>query len=243
MAEPSRQQAPRPSLLYQFMHYIGVPFMLAIWTDLRVEGLENLPTGGGYILAANHPDNLDTYCIGLRIRQTVHFLARPDGMRSRWLGTFWRLMAAIPADRDGLTEAVALVRAGDVVGVYPDGVITPRLLRARAGVGALAARTGAPVIPVAIWGTERVRLWPLRGGKRQRVVVRYGRPLRFTRADVRTLGLQGIADAVMRAVAEMLPPAYRGAYATPAIQTRAPDADPDKGTPSAPASKTAEDRV
>jgi len=194
------------------MHHIGVPIVLAIWTDLRVEGLENLPAGGGYILAANHPDNLDTYCIGLRIRHTVHFLARPDGLRSRWLGTFWRLMAAIPADRDGLAEAVALVRAGDVVGVYPDGVITSRLLQARAGVGALAARTGAPVVPVAIWGTERVRLWPLHGGKRQRVVVRYGRPLTFTRADARALGLQGIADTIMRAVAAMLPPEYRGYY-------------------------------
>jgi len=205
--------AYRTSWLYHLMMRAIVPAMLHTWARLRIDGVERLPQDGPYIVVANHVDNNDSYAIGVSVPRTLHFLARPAGMESRWLGRFWRLMAAIPADRAGLRQALALLKAGEVIGVYPDGVITPRLLHAKAGVGALAARAGVPVVPVAVWGTERLRLWPWPGGRRRPVCVCIGAPRCFSRADVRRLGLQGIADEVMTDVAELLPPAYRGYYA------------------------------
>lgn len=209
--------AYRASWLYRLMLGAVVPAMLHTWARLHIEGAERLPASGPCIVVANHVDNNDSYAIGLAVGRTLHFMARPAGMKSRWLGRFWRLMAAIPADREGLQQALALLKAGEVVGVYPDGVITPRLLPAKAGVGALAARAGVPVVPVAVWGTEQLRLWPWPRGRRRLVYVRLGTPRSFTRADVRRLGLQGIADEVMTDVAELLPPAYRGYYAAAVV--------------------------
>lgn len=191
---------------------LGVPLALWVWTGLQVEGIEHLPSEGGYILVSNHVDNLDTYAIGMRVPGTIHFLARPSGMESRWLGRYWRLMAAIPADRDGLAEAMTLLKAGEIVGVYPDGIITPQLVQAKAGVAALAVRSGMPVVPVAVWGTERVRLWPLHR-RRPRICVRIGPASTFDRAAVRGCGLQAVADSIMASVAALLPPGYRGYYA------------------------------
>jgi 1-acyl-sn-glycerol-3-phosphate acyltransferase len=213
MAQASPQPPPNTSLIYRFVCRVGAPISLALWTSMRVEGQENLPRSGSYILASNHPDNLDTYCIGMNVQRTVHFLARPSGMQSRWLGRFWKQMAAVSADREGLAEAIALLKVGEVVGVYPDGVITSRLVQAKAGVGALAVRSGAPVVPVAVWGTEYVRLWPWHGLRRQRVVVRFGAPRIYTRAEVHAIGLQGVYDMIMREVAALLPAGYRGVYA------------------------------
>ncbi|HEY7295716.1 MAG TPA: lysophospholipid acyltransferase family protein [Dehalococcoidia bacterium] len=210
----------RPSWLYRLMLGAVVPAMWHVWADLRIEGLAHLPASGPFIIVANHVDNNDSYAIALRVQRTLHFLARPAGMESRWLGRFWRLMAAIPADREGLSLALSMLRAGEVVAVYPDGVITPQLLQAKAGVGALAARAGVPVVPVAVWGTERLRLWPWPRGGRRPVHVCYGLPRSFSRGEVRILGLQGIADEVMTDVATLLPPAYRGYYAA-AVEVRA----------------------
>ncbi len=218
--DPPDPAACHPSWLYRLMIGAVVPAMLRIWARLRIDGGERLPPSGPYIVVANHVDNNDSYAIGLAVPRTLHFLARPAGMESRWLGRFWRLMAAIPADREGLRQALALLKAGEVVGVYPDGVISPRLLQAKAGVGALAARAGVPVVPVAVWGTERLRLWPWPGWRRRPVCVCIGAPRCFSRADVRRLGLQGIADEVMTDVAALLPPAYRGYYAC-AVDARA----------------------
>jgi 1-acyl-sn-glycerol-3-phosphate acyltransferase len=134
-------------------------------------------------------------------------------MRSRVLGRYWRAMAAISADREGLAQAMALLKAGEVVGIFPDGVITPRMLQAKAGVAALAVRAGVPVLPVAVWGTERVRIWPLPKGRRRTVHLRFGWPRTVSRADVRGGGLQQLADSLMVDVAVMLPQRYRGYYA------------------------------
>jgi len=218
----------RPTLLYRLMLRAVVPVILSTWVDVRVSGRENIPTSGAYILVGNHVDNNDTYVTGRYITRTVHYLARPAGLDGRVLGPYWRAMAAIPADREGLATALSLLKAGEVVGIYPDGVITPRLIQAKAGVAALAVRAGAPVVPVAIWGTEKVRIWPLPRGRRRRIHLHFGTPFRLDRKEVRTIGLQGLADRIMTEVAAMLPPQHRGYYAA------AVDAKEAAGQPATP---------
>ncbi|HEY8836743.1 MAG TPA: lysophospholipid acyltransferase family protein [Dehalococcoidia bacterium] len=141
------------------------------------------------------------------------------------MGRFWKAMAAIPADREGLAQALTLLKQGEAVGIYADGVITPALIQAKAGVAALAVRAGVPVIPAAVWGTERVRIFPLPNGRRRRVHVRFGPPRTLSRKDVRGIGLQGMADSLMTDVAAMLPPQYRGYYAAAVAGAAAQTAD------------------
>src|SRR5215216_1844686 len=200
----------RMTWMYRVFHYALIPAFLRLWTRLRVEGREHLPRTGPLILVSNHVDNWDTYVTGLLLRDRVlNWMARPDGLASPWLGRYWRQFGAIPADAAGLRLALRILKDGGAVGVFPEGVIAPGLVRAMPGSALLALRSGAPVVPVAVWGTERIRAWSVFDPPR--VTVRYGPPRVL--ASVRGRGAQAAIDALMREIAGLLPPRYRGVYA------------------------------
>jgi 1-acyl-sn-glycerol-3-phosphate acyltransferase len=195
------------SALYRFCFAAVVPLLLALYADLDVRGSEHIPRHGPLIVISNHVDNLDTYVIGSRVPRLLHYFARANGLRSPWLGRYWRWMAAIPADREGFTTAISLLREGQTIGVFPEGVIAPTLVRAKPGVAVLALRSGAPVLPCAIWGTERVRVGDAL--RRPPIHLRFGPPRTLKRGSGRS---QELADLLMRDVAALLPPRYRGVY-------------------------------
>lgn len=201
----------RLTFLYRAFHYVVIPLVLRLWTCQRVIGREHLPSSGPLILISNHVDNWDTYVVGLHLRhRVINYLARADGLESRWLGWYWRRLGAIPADGAGLREALRILREGGAVGVFPEGAIAPALVAAVPGSALLALRSGAPVVPAAIWGTERIGLCSFLN--RPRVTVRYGAPRRVTRQPG---GADAAAEELMQAIASLLPPRYRGIYATP----------------------------
>jgi len=195
--------------LYRAFHYAVIPVVLRLWMRLRVEGRGHLAAAGPLILVSNHVDNWDTYIVGLYVRgRVINYLARADGLSSRWLGWYWRQLGAIPADRAGLAEALRILKAGGAIGVFPEGVIAPALVQAIPGSALLALRSGAPVVPAAIWGTERIRPWSIFNPPR--VTLRYGAPRVLKRAKGQDS--QAVADALMCEIAAMLPPRYRGVY-------------------------------
>lgn len=201
----------RMTWLYKLLHYALVPAILRLWTRLEVEGRSHLPEKGPFILVSNHVDNWDPHVVGLHHRgRVVHYLARADGVDSRFLGWFWRQLGAIPADREGLSDALRILKAGGAVGIFPEGVIAPRLVEGIAGSAVLALRSGAPVVPAAVFGTERVRWWSCL--RRPRVVVRYGPP-RVLRRE-RGQDSQQATDQLMCEIAGLLPSSYRGVYAS-----------------------------
>jgi 1-acyl-sn-glycerol-3-phosphate acyltransferase len=205
-SQPALQQM---TPLYRAFHYLIIPLILRLWVRLRVEGRENLPAQGPFILVSNHVDNWDTYIVGLFVRgRVINYMARADGMDSRWLGWYWRQLGAIPADREGVSRALAILKGGGAIGVFPEGVIAPALVRALPGSAVLALRSGALVVPAAVWGTERIRPWSIFAPPR--VTLRYGPP-RVLKRDKRPL--QDIADELMREIASMLPSRYQGHYA------------------------------
>lgn len=205
------------TLLYRFFHYAWIPFVLKGWTRLHVEGREHIPPGGPLVIVSNHVANLDSYVVGVFVRgRVINYLARPDGLRERGLGWYWRKLGAIPADRAGLTEALRILRAGGAVGVFPEGVIARAMVRAIPGSAILARRSGATVIPVAVWGTERVGIGSIL--RPPRVTVRYGPPRVLSRGKGRNS--QAVIDDLMREIAAMLPPSYRGVYGTEGDEVR-----------------------
>ena len=154
---------------------ISLPFRLSS------RGRENLP-GGGYVLAANHTSNLDPWPLGMPLfpRRQLRFMAKSELFKPV-LGQFLRAGGAFPVrrgegDLEAIETAVELVRAGEIVVMFPEGTRrrkgVRKKYRARPHTGAarIALSANAPLIPAGIKGTDRIsRLGPLR--------VAYGKPV------------------------------------------------------------------
>jgi 1-acyl-sn-glycerol-3-phosphate acyltransferase len=151
---------------------------------VRVTGTEHVPMQGPGIAASNHVSVLDGIVLALviarRRRRMTRFLTAAEFFRKPFYAWALRLYRQIPirrgeGDEGALDEAVRTVRAGALAGIFPEGRVNPApegpLQRGRTGVARMSLATGAPVVPVGIWGTQR--RWP-RGG------IRWQRPFRTT---------------------------------------------------------------
>jgi glycerol-3-phosphate dehydrogenase (NAD(P)+) len=170
-------------LLYWAVRFVLLPSFL-VYFRLRRIGSEHLPRSGPLLLAANHRSFLDPFVIGALVRRPVYYVAKRELFRRPWQARLLNALGAFPIDRGrGDEEAIATAREilarGDCVVIFPEGtrVRTGPLGAPRRGVGRLALETGAPVVPVAVIGTEEVRRgWRVRP---RRVRIRCGAPLRF----------------------------------------------------------------
>jgi 1-acyl-sn-glycerol-3-phosphate acyltransferase len=202
-------------------------------TRLTVEGhLAEVPRAGPLIVASNHLSNADgpliagwlTPALGRRL----HWLAKQEMYDIPFAAPVLRASSVHPVDRGSAdVEAFRLAKrildAGNVLLVFPEGTRSPTggLQRPRDGLALLALRTGAPILPVGVSGTDR--LWPRGRIPRPggRVALRIGRA--FTLAEV--LGDEVAArrqakalatEAIMRRIAALLPARHRGVYAAAA---------------------------
>ena len=202
---------------------LAVGALFKVFVGPRVRGRQNVPQTGPLLLVANHLSYLEPPLIGVVLPRRLTFLTRNDVFDVAWVGRFARAVGMLPVtprgprSRDAIRLALQLLEQGEVVGIFPEGTrsLTPGLLRANPGVALLAARSGAPILPVAVTGTERLDsvahfLLARPRGARVRVVI--GEPFR-PRVPTGKLDHQALADQIMVELAKLLPPAYRGAYA------------------------------
>jgi 1-acyl-sn-glycerol-3-phosphate acyltransferase len=180
-----------------------VPAGLRVFGRLTVEGLENIPLTGPVILAANHRDNLDGPLLLHVVPRLIHVAARPDGFGTGGLCAFWRRLGAFPADGWGMRHALSLLSEGGAVGLFAQGMISKQLDTPSGAVGLLALHSGAPVVPVAISGTETVHMTSL-FTQRADISVRFGPPLTFARTGRGTPRSLAVADEVLRHIAALL---------------------------------------
>jgi 1-acyl-sn-glycerol-3-phosphate acyltransferase len=193
-----------------------------------VEGRENIPLRGGAVLASNHLSVADEYMMGAMIDRHIAFWAKAEyftgtGLKGWALRTLMQGLGAIEVDRAGgraalqaLDAAIPALRAGDLVGVYPEGTRSPdgRLYRGRTGVARLALLAGVPVIPVGVLGTEKVQpigTWVPRLGAR--VTIRFGKPLDFTGRTMDSSSLRAVTDEVMAEIQVLTGQEYVNRYA------------------------------
>ncbi|MFD7506743.1 lysophospholipid acyltransferase family protein [Streptomyces sp. NPDC059850] len=199
----------------------------------RVEGVERIPGSGPVILAGNHLTFIDSFVLPLVCDRQVFFIGKDEyvtgkGLKGRLMAWFFTGVGMIPVDRDGGHGGVAalmtgrrVLEEGRVFGIYPEGTRSPdgRLYRGRTGIARLTLMTGAPVVPFAMIGTDRLQP----GGKGLprpgRVVVRFGEPLEFTRyegMDRDRYVLRAVTDEVMSEVMRLSGQEYVDIYATKA---------------------------
>ncbi len=200
-------------LLYQALRR-PVRAALERWFALRVEGLEHLPAAGPYIVAANHHNYLDGVLLAVALPAPIAFLVMPRVWRATplhpWLH---RRLGSIPLalerpDVGALRTALRALDAGRVVGIFPEGPfsVRGRLERGLSGVGLLALRAGAPVVPAGISGTYQA-LVGRRGyiPRRHPLAVRFGAPQRFL-AEGHGRGVRSrITQRIMDDIAALLP--------------------------------------
>src|SRR5574337_113335 len=160
---------------------------------LHVEGQEFIPRTGPVILASNHVSYIDPIIIGIAVRRPVRFMAKKELFRFQLFGWLIRQFGAFPVNRDrtnlqAFKRAISLLEAGEIVAIFPEGTRGDgiHLRPAKPGIGLIAARTGAPVIPVRHRGTEKVfprGAWIPRPG---RIAVKFGMPCRFVGEQTNT---------------------------------------------------------
>lgn len=193
---------------------------------LRIEGLEQVPAEGGALVISNHLHNLDPIILEAAFPRPVHFMAKKEIFPVPVVGWIVRQTGSFPVDRQGggrdaLRYAERLLDRGILVGVFPEGTrsTTGGLIEPFAGSALLASRSKSPIVPTAVFGTERL---PFNGAKGRRgvgrgrgVTVRVGAPFTLPETDAagRRLRLSDQAELMMLEIARLLPPPYRGIYA------------------------------
>ncbi len=206
-------------LLRPFVRKVSFPY-----TRFDIAGVENVPTRGPVLLASNHRSYFDVAALALVAREIgrpVRFLGKKEIFDAPLVGVIARAIGGIAVDRGSgsnrpMRDAEAALKAGEVVIVLPQGTI-PRgydffdpVLKGKTGTARLAASTGAAVVPVGLWGTEKV--WPRAARlpdftlvrNPPTVTVRIGKPVALSLTDAK-------ADTatIMEAIRALLPPEAR----------------------------------
>lgn len=156
---------PRTDRVYRVTNTLGRALLRGLRVDVRVHGLERIPTVGPVVVASTHNSFLDFVMLEYAAAQRgrfVRFLARHDVWNNRAVGRAMAAMGHVPVDRAAPAAAYLharrLLRGGEAIGVFPEAGIS-HSFQVRAlmpGAVALALETGAPLVPVAMWGAQRI---------------------------------------------------------------------------------------
>lgn len=204
-------------MFYKFACF-AVLLLLRIFTRCRVEGLENIPSAGPFLLVANHLNLVDPPVLGALLPRRITFMAKEELFNTPIVGWVVAWYGAFPvrrgqADRQALRAAVAVLDECGVVGMFPEGTRskTGNMKEAHPGAAMLAALASAPVLPVALTGTEKLRsVFSLL--TRPEIMVRIGKPFTVARDRSRKESLDEATRAMMGRVAVLLPEDRRGYY-------------------------------
>src|SRR5829696_8861207 len=175
------------SPVYWLVRAFLQPF-LQIYFRLGRNGRQHIPAEGGVLLASNHRSFLDPFVIGCCLRRPIFFVAKQELFKYRPVGWILNCLGAFPvrrgeSDEESVKTALALLERGDAVVIFPEGTRIRRgaLKQPKRGVGRLALESGAPVVPIAVHGSEHARRGLI--FKPVKVKLRIGRPLTYPRVE------------------------------------------------------------
>jgi len=202
--------------------------LLVLLTRWQVEGRENVPSQGPLLVVANHVNLMDVPLLGASFNRTLIFMTKKELFHFRLIGYLISSLGGFPIyreqlDRKALRQANQVLADGQAFFVFPEGTRSRggQLRRAFPGSALIAFRSGAPILPVAITGTERLRTDRLRGAtwllRRPQIRVTIGRPFHLPPVNDRLTKtkLTELTDFIMGHIVELLPVEYRGSYAEP----------------------------
>jgi 1-acyl-sn-glycerol-3-phosphate acyltransferase len=172
---------------YTFVRILVSLPTLLIWR-VRAIGVENVPKDGPLILAPNHFSQMDHFFCGLYLRRKIRFMAKSQMFGPPVLTYVYKHGGVIPVrrghhDEEAFKTAFTVLGQDGMLLIYAEGgrSRSSDLGEPKRGVGRLALESGAPVVPVAIYGSAKVRRW--KRLRFPRITVEYGEPLRFPVED------------------------------------------------------------
>lgn len=192
------------------------PFFLR----LQIEGEENIPAAGGCVIASNHTLGADYVVLGYASPRQLYYMAKAE------IFAFHPLVAKLVAgagafpvqrgkgDTQAIDQAVAMVKAGKIVGMFPEGTRSRSgvLRRGKPGAARIALGAAAPLVPAAVVNGDTILRDFLKLQRRPLVTVRFGTPLVVAGDSENGEDVERLTTAMMLAIAELLPPERRGEY-------------------------------
>ena len=206
-------------MLYHIVNFtLRVLFLLL--TRRRIRGRENIPKRGAVIFVANHIELVDSPLLWISLGRRVYFMAKEEVFHPAIIGYCMRSFGAFPIkkgrqDRKALLEAQELLAEGKAITIYPEGMRSQsrKVKLAFHGAAMIASRSGVPIIPIGISGTEQIRgigwIW-----HRPYISLEIGKPFTLPQIDGKPTKceLTKLTDVIMEYVTEELPESYHGYY-------------------------------
>jgi 1-acyl-sn-glycerol-3-phosphate acyltransferase len=201
-----------------------IRILLNLIARIEISGRENAPLTGGMVIAANHNGILDIVMVYYAIDRTDLFIPVAEKFEKigwiRWLGKHLNFLFVdrFNPDLKAMRKMIALMEDGKCLVIAPEGTRSRigSLLEGKPGVAYLAARSGFPVVPVGITGTEdKVVLGNVKRFRKSMITLTGGKPFTIPPLpkENRDAALQKYTDEIMCRIAALLPERYRGVYA------------------------------
>ncbi len=217
--------------MYWFLKHLVVGPVLHLFFRIRVEGLDNLPKRGAFIMASNHLSAIDSFFVPIALPRRLTYLAKAAYFQRKgpigwFLRNFLLAVGQIPIDRSGgaassdsLNTGLAALAEGRALGIYPEGTRSPNgsLYRGKTGIARMVLAANVPVIPVCVSGTAAVFPKGSKWVHFPRITVRVGDPLDFSRfagLDNDRFILRAITDEVMLNILALGDQDYVDTYAS-----------------------------
>ena len=199
--------------------FTWIRLLVGINVRRQVMGLEKVPLKGPLILASNHLSVADPSILTAIMPRRIVWMTKRELFDIPLYGIVYHLFGAIPvrrfeADLGALRRAQETLRRGLALGMFPEGTrsLTGGLSKGYPGTALIALRTGAPILPIAFWGTEKITL-PRAFFQRTPAWLAFGDPFYLPQAErLTTPVVEEGTELIMTKIAELLPPQYRGVY-------------------------------
>lgn len=192
-------------MLYSVLRFLAKILCIIIFR-VEIEGRENIPKKGGFILAGNHSSYLDPILLGIACPRKLNYLARDNLFHNRFSSWLLTSVGCIPlrrnsADLSAIKKAMNALKGGGGLVMFPQGTRNSKSDKALPGIGFLLAKSGLPVVPAFIKGADLALPKSSRFIKPKKINVYFGREIFPERS--KSHDYQDIADRVMRGIGHL----------------------------------------